>query len=155
LGGGSDLPLPRSALPPLLAGLQARCGKRHFLRCHLYIKCIILPRQARDKHRERSTQKTRPVSAGVLAPIRRKKGGYKCPQCFRGCKTVPAPSNISVKTAEISAIRVSEKIAKTVSRHASETRRGSKFRPFWLGSSRFNVQMSAQKGATTQFESDR
>ena len=30
--------------------------KRHFLRCHLYIKCIILPRQARDKHRE-STQK--------------------------------------------------------------------------------------------------
>jgi hypothetical protein len=30
---------------------QAR--KRHFLR-HLYIKCIILPRQARDKHRENS-----------------------------------------------------------------------------------------------------
>jgi hypothetical protein len=29
--------------------------KRHFLR-HLYIKGIILPRQARDKHRE-STQK--------------------------------------------------------------------------------------------------
>jgi hypothetical protein len=27
------------------------CKKRHFLR-HLYIKCIILPRQARDKHRE-------------------------------------------------------------------------------------------------------
>ena len=27
--------------------------KRHFLR-HLYIKCIILPRQARDKHRENS-----------------------------------------------------------------------------------------------------
>jgi hypothetical protein len=30
--------------------------KRHFLR-HLYIKCIILPRQARDKHRQ-STQKS-------------------------------------------------------------------------------------------------
>jgi len=27
--------------------------KRHFL-SHLYIKCIILPRQARDKHRENS-----------------------------------------------------------------------------------------------------
>ena len=30
-------------------------GKRHFLR-RLYIKCIVLPRQARDKHRE-GTQK--------------------------------------------------------------------------------------------------
>jgi hypothetical protein len=29
------------------------CEKRHFLR-HLYIKCVILPRQARDKHRENS-----------------------------------------------------------------------------------------------------
>jgi hypothetical protein len=28
--------------------------KTGFLRCHLYIKCIILPRQARDKHRENS-----------------------------------------------------------------------------------------------------
>jgi hypothetical protein len=27
------------------------CEKRHFLR-HLYIKCIILPRQARDKDRK-------------------------------------------------------------------------------------------------------
>jgi hypothetical protein len=27
--------------------------RRHFVR-HLYIKCIILPRQARDKHRENS-----------------------------------------------------------------------------------------------------
>jgi hypothetical protein len=33
----------------------ASVQKRHFLR-HLYIKTIILPRQARDKHRE-STQK--------------------------------------------------------------------------------------------------
>jgi hypothetical protein len=31
----------------------AQVRKRHFLR-HLYIKCIILPRQARDKHRENS-----------------------------------------------------------------------------------------------------
>eukprot|EP01046_Picozoa_sp_COSAG06_P050022 COSAG06_NODE_7824_length_2363_cov_5.710247_2_plen_238_part_00 len=31
----------------------AQARKRHFLR-HLYIKCIILPRQARDKHRENS-----------------------------------------------------------------------------------------------------
>ena len=36
-----------------------RCGKRHFLR-HLYIECVILPRQARDKHRENS--KTMPFS---------------------------------------------------------------------------------------------
>jgi len=36
-----------------MACLQVR--KRHFS-SHLYIKCIILPRQARDEHRE-STQK--------------------------------------------------------------------------------------------------
>jgi hypothetical protein len=36
-----------------------------------------------------------------------------------------------------------------------ETRRGSNFRPFSFGSSRFNVQMSAQKAVTTQFESQR
>jgi hypothetical protein len=29
------------------------CEKRHFL-SHLYTKCIVLPRQARDKHRENS-----------------------------------------------------------------------------------------------------
>jgi hypothetical protein len=34
--------------------IQGQVRKRHFLRCHLYIKCIILPRQARDKHRENS-----------------------------------------------------------------------------------------------------
>jgi hypothetical protein len=39
--------------------------KRHFLRCHLYIKCIILPRQARDKHRE-STQKSAVFSQYTL-----------------------------------------------------------------------------------------
>eukprot|EP01046_Picozoa_sp_COSAG06_P013593 COSAG06_NODE_826_length_12064_cov_8.219975_8_plen_66_part_00 len=59
--------------------------------------------------------------------------------------------NISVKTAEISAIRVSQNITKTVSRHAEV----QIFRPFSFGSSRFNVQTGAQNGATTQFESDR
>ena len=38
--------------------------KSGFLR-HLYIKCIILPRQARDKHRE-STQKRERFLAGRL-----------------------------------------------------------------------------------------
>ena len=39
---------------PLVGCLRfKRCGKRHFLR-HLYIKTNILPRQARDKHRENS-----------------------------------------------------------------------------------------------------
>jgi hypothetical protein len=37
------------------------------------------------------------------------------------------------KTAETSAIRVSQKIAKTVSRHAEVLN----FRPFWLEPSRF------------------
>eukprot|EP01046_Picozoa_sp_COSAG06_P027694 COSAG06_NODE_2459_length_6837_cov_11.462897_2_plen_170_part_00 len=32
---------------------SAQASKRHFL-SHLYIKCITLPRQARDKHRENS-----------------------------------------------------------------------------------------------------
>jgi len=42
-----------------------RCGKRHFLR-HLYIECVILPRQARDKHRENSNKKCRFPSARTL-----------------------------------------------------------------------------------------
>ena len=40
-----------------MIGMSKDGRQRHFLR-HLYIKCIILPRQARDKHRE-STQKKR------------------------------------------------------------------------------------------------
>jgi hypothetical protein len=40
--------------------------KRHFFR-HLYIKCIILPRQARDKHRENS--KKVPFLEGVSHSI--------------------------------------------------------------------------------------
>ena len=48
--------------------------ERHFLR-HLYVKCIILPRQARDKHRE-STRKreqrlTDPAACCVLPNVRR------------------------------------------------------------------------------------
>ena len=49
---------------------------------------------------------------------------------------VPAPANNNCKTG-------------------FKTRRCSNFRPFSMGSSRFNVQMSAHNGATTQFESDR
>jgi hypothetical protein len=41
--------LPESACPQRTASLQ----KTAFL-SHLYIKCVILPRQARDKHRENS-----------------------------------------------------------------------------------------------------
>jgi hypothetical protein len=37
----------------ILRLIKRRCEKRHFLR-HLYIKTIILPRQARDKHRKNS-----------------------------------------------------------------------------------------------------
>jgi len=44
-----------------------RMRKRSFL-SHLYIKPIILPRQARDKHRE-STQKQTLVSGGASARI--------------------------------------------------------------------------------------
>jgi hypothetical protein len=35
--------------------IRTTVRKRHFFR-HLYIKCIILPRQARDKHRENSKE---------------------------------------------------------------------------------------------------
>ena len=38
-------------------GVGPEARKRHFL-SHLYIKCIILPRQARDKHRENSKKGT-------------------------------------------------------------------------------------------------
>jgi hypothetical protein len=37
----------------------AGCEKRHFLRCHFYIKTMILPRQAPDKHRESTHLKDR------------------------------------------------------------------------------------------------
>ena len=47
--------------PP--AEAAARGKETPLLRCHLHIKCIILPRQARDKHRE-STQNKSGVSLG-------------------------------------------------------------------------------------------
>ena len=52
--------------------------KRHFLR-HFILKCIILPRQARDKHRE-STQKR------VAFPYRRG-AAASCTQISRGIST--------------------------------------------------------------------
>ena len=36
-----------------------RTDRRHFFRCHLCIKTIDLPRQARDKHRETSKKEGR------------------------------------------------------------------------------------------------
>ena len=58
---------------PFFAGAEtAECSRYEgektgsvFLRCHLYIKMILLPRQARDKHRE-STQKRGRFLAGRL-----------------------------------------------------------------------------------------
>ena len=47
-----------------LGTFEVAVKKRHFLRCHLYRKGIILPRQARDKHRE-STEKKSGVSLGA------------------------------------------------------------------------------------------
>ena len=72
LWGGGCMPTPRMAAElGLKSGILAsqigysvtalqEVRKRHFLR-HLYIKMLILPRQARDKHRE-STQKKMPFS---------------------------------------------------------------------------------------------
>jgi hypothetical protein len=37
----------------------------HFLRRHLNIKCIILPRQARDKHRESAQTMSERVSLAI------------------------------------------------------------------------------------------
>jgi hypothetical protein len=54
----------RAHQPKIARGEEATARKRHFLR-HLYIKIIILPRQARDKHRENS--KKVPFSQGEVA----------------------------------------------------------------------------------------
>ena len=75
--------------------------KRHFLR-HLYIKCIILPRQARDKHRE-STQKRDVFLQGLLCSAsfwnamvnrRRTNGGVNClrPKVYKLHLPGPIPS---------------------------------------------------------------
>ena len=55
---------PRAATMPFFRSMRHKdpraregaCEKRHFL-SHLYLKTMILPRQAGDKHRESSTQK--------------------------------------------------------------------------------------------------
>jgi len=47
--------------PPGRAVADAAAGKKsHLLRCHFMLKMILVPRQARDKHKE-STQKERCV----------------------------------------------------------------------------------------------
>jgi hypothetical protein len=87
------------------------CVWRHCLR-NLYLKCIILPRQARDKHRE-STQKRermrfsqvrmalrlpthRSGSRGVAAPLRTSRRARLCWATLRiGIATAaPAPSKV-------------------------------------------------------------
>jgi len=61
---GASIPLqPRCLLPLLPAGLR----RKQPCLSHLYIKTIILPRQARDKHRE-STQKKIPFFAPGCPP---------------------------------------------------------------------------------------
>eukprot|EP01046_Picozoa_sp_COSAG06_P072599 COSAG06_NODE_21311_length_761_cov_1.480363_1_plen_153_part_00 len=47
---------------PAQSGRGSKClyGKRHFLH-HFYIKTIILPRQARDKHKENSKKMAFPI----------------------------------------------------------------------------------------------
>jgi hypothetical protein len=50
--------MPETDFRPMIS-----VGKRHFLR-HLYIKCMILPRQARDKHMENSNKEWRFVRSG-------------------------------------------------------------------------------------------
>ena len=47
-----------------LGTFEVAVKKRHFLRCHLYRKGIILPRQARDKHREHSKKEWRFLRGG-------------------------------------------------------------------------------------------
>eukprot|EP01046_Picozoa_sp_COSAG06_P034079 COSAG06_NODE_3534_length_5216_cov_183.913655_6_plen_233_part_00 len=59
--------------------------KRHFLG-HLYIKCIILPRQARDEHRENS--KKVPFSLSLTASDRRTIGTTRDKSITRWCATL-------------------------------------------------------------------
>jgi hypothetical protein len=55
LGNESDCPLP--------------VRKRPFLRCHFILKTIILPRQARDKHRENSKKDAFLGGARLALPV--------------------------------------------------------------------------------------
>jgi hypothetical protein len=47
-----------------LGTFEVAVKKRHFLRCHIYRKGIISPRQARDKHREHSKKEWRFLRGG-------------------------------------------------------------------------------------------
>jgi hypothetical protein len=60
---------------------EADPGPKTGFLSHLYIKCIILPRQARDKHRE-STQK-KPVFSKVS-----REGEYDKEAPYRGCMSM-------------------------------------------------------------------
>ena len=72
-----------------------RCEKRHFLR-HLYIKTNILPRQARDKHRE-STQKRVAFCAGSvefdLTDSNGEPAGGRVAKIFGGCSEMMTGMN--------------------------------------------------------------
>ena len=75
------------SVPASFAGQVVR--KRHFL-SHLYIKCIILPRQARDEHRENS--KKVPFSQGIRVLC----GGEAAPNSSdTGCSAPDAFVNVS------------------------------------------------------------
>jgi hypothetical protein len=54
----------------VLAMLQSQVRKRVFLRCHFILKMIIiLPRQARDKHRESTQKRVMVVSERGVAAV--------------------------------------------------------------------------------------
>jgi hypothetical protein len=65
---GPERVVSAAAARRLLGLMDAQVRKRHFL-SHLYIKCIILPRQARDEHRENS--KKVPFSLSALSRPRK------------------------------------------------------------------------------------
>jgi hypothetical protein len=59
----------QNAAEQIAAMAQASGEKTHLL-CHLILQMIILPRQARDKHRESTQKKERRfVSAGLLSRV--------------------------------------------------------------------------------------
>jgi hypothetical protein len=97
--------------------------KRHFLR-HLYIKCIILPRQARDEHRENSNKVpfslsstacfthglAYGVNAGILeksafAPVRRK-SPFWLPFAFKNDQFAKTGSGQTQEKLSKKAVRV-------------------------------------------------
>ena len=66
--GALQLPIdgPKDLLEARLALHLASVRETHLLRCHFILKVMILPRQARDKHRENSKKEWRfPQGDGV------------------------------------------------------------------------------------------